>query len=90
MSTNISNALGKRGERIFELAITDLEKFDFPLFNPANLGDKWPVVDYYVELCGITQFIPFFFVQVKTTKSPINKEVLEVKISQLDLSLIHI
>lgn len=84
MATNISNALGKRGERIFELTITDLEKFDFPLFNPAHLGDKWPVVDYYVELCGIPAFTPFFFVQVKTTQSLVKKEVLEVRVSQID------
>lgn len=59
------NALGQRGESIFESAIL---KFDgpAPLFQPARLGGKWPVVDYAVELVNHPGM--FFLVQVKASQ----------------------
>jgi len=84
MPKNLSNVIGDRGERIFELAITDLDKFKIPLFNPGFLGDKWPGIDYYVELCGVKNSTPFFFVQVKTTQNPINNQdqVLNIRVDK--------
>ena len=50
--TKLSNLIGDRGENIFELAITDYSAFSKPLFKPGFLGEKWPTIDYYVELLG--------------------------------------
>ena len=63
--------VGGRGESIFELAITDYSQFPNPLFRAAFLGDKWPALDYLVELTGVKGMTPIFFVQVKTTAQPI-------------------
>lgn len=82
MTGNFSNIIGKRGERIFELAITDWNQFQMPLFNPGSLGDKWPGIDYYVELCGVKDTIPFFFVQVKTTRKLISERGLSIQINK--------
>jgi hypothetical protein len=65
------NAVGDRGENIFELAITDYSQFPRPLFRPAFLGDKWPALDYLVELTGVRGMTPIFFVQVKATAATI-------------------
>jgi hypothetical protein len=80
MPKNLSNVIGDRGEDIFKLAITDYSQFDNPLFEPAFLGEKWPAIDFYVELCGVNNSTPFFFVQIKATKKPINdqKQVLDI------------
>ena len=64
---NLNNVIAERGENIFELAVTDYESFNKPLFKPGFLGAKWPALDYYVELVGVRATTPFFFVQVKTT-----------------------
>lgn len=82
MPTNISNMIGRRGERIFELAMTNLNQFNMPRFNPGALGDKWPGIDYYVELCGVGNVVPFFFVQVKTTQKAINDKGLSLKVNK--------
>ena len=82
MPTNISNMVGKRGERIFELAMTNLNQFKMPLFNPGTLGDKWPGIDYYVELCGVKDAVPFFFVQVKTTQKEIDDQSLSIRVNK--------
>ena len=67
----MANVIGNRGEEIFKLAITDYEQFQAPLFRPAFLGEKWEVLDFYVELLGVPDAQPFFFVQVKTSASTI-------------------
>ena len=66
-----SDNIGKEGERRFEIAITNYEQFPSPLFEPAFLGDKWPTIDYYVELRRVQGSTPFFFVQVKATREMI-------------------
>jgi hypothetical protein len=38
-----------------------------PLFRPAFLTEKWPAVDYLVELIGVKGMTPIFFAQVKST-----------------------
>jgi hypothetical protein len=68
---DLYNFVGDRGEIIFELAITDYSQFARPLFRPAFLGDKWPALDYLVELIGVRGMTPIFFVQVKTTAAAI-------------------
>lgn len=69
---SLSNVIGDRGEKVFELAITDYKNFRRPLFKPGFLGEKWPALDYYVELTGVRGSTPFFFVQVKSTTTGIN------------------
>jgi hypothetical protein len=70
-SGTLFSFVGDRGESIFELAITDYSQFAMPLFRPAFLGDKWPAVDYLVELTGVRGMTPIFFVQVKSTAAAI-------------------
>jgi hypothetical protein len=72
------NVVGDRGESIFELAITDYSMFPRPLFRPAFLGDKWPSVDYLVELVGVRGITPFIFIQVKATATPLTSNQLEL------------
>jgi hypothetical protein len=66
----LSNAIGARGEAIFESIMTKFHGI-LPLFRrPIHLGEKWPSIDYVCELIGPWKTArPFFFVQVKTTKS---------------------
>jgi hypothetical protein len=69
----LRDVIGERGENIVELCLTDYEHFAKALFKPTHLGDKWPAVDYYVELTTIPNKRPFFFLQAKSTaaKAPI-------------------
>ena len=63
----LKDVIGKRGENIVELCLTEYANFAAPLFDLTQLGEKWPVVDYYVELTTIPGRRPFFFLQAKTT-----------------------
>jgi hypothetical protein len=87
---NLSNLIGDRGERIFELAITDYTQFKKPLFRPGFLGEKWPTIDYYVELLGVRGYSPFFFAQIKATTEPISEkaERLEINVSHKKCDLL--
>jgi hypothetical protein len=69
VSRSLRDIIGKRGENIVELCFTDYANFSSPLFSPTHLGDKWPVVDYYVEIENVKGKRPFFFVQAKATAS---------------------
>ena len=44
-----NDALGQRGESILYTTITSFHG-SAPLFQPAFLGEKWPVADFVVEL----------------------------------------
>lgn len=64
------DALGRRGESIFHTLMTRFHKDTGPRFKAQFLGDKWRTVDYIVELVEAgDEFVPFFFVQVKTTRA---------------------
>ena len=67
MDTNIK---GDRGEAIVRLALTEYKSFPDPLFRPRLLGEKWPSLDFYVEVCEETCPRAFFFVQVKNETQP--------------------
>jgi len=67
MNTELRDVTGFRGEKLTELALTDYSQFEKPLFRPGFLADKWPVIDFYVELTGVRGKRPFFFVQTKST-----------------------
>jgi hypothetical protein len=65
----MKDLLGQRGEALFYVMITKYNGHEIPLFKPQFLGDKWPSVDFIVELTNHqAQMIPYFFVQVKTTR----------------------
>jgi hypothetical protein len=55
------NAIGDKGENIFNLEIST----DYT-FRPRHLGEKWPSSDFYVELIGPKENF-YFIVQVKST-----------------------
>lgn len=57
-----TDALGDRGEAIFRVLITEFDTPAGPIFRPYFLGEKWPVVDFIVELMGAGATIPYFFV----------------------------
>lgn len=63
------NALGARGEAIFYVLMTEFHSAAGPIFRPQFLGEKWPTVDFIVELLGTGPGVPFFFVQVRTTRA---------------------
>ncbi len=77
----MSSVIGDRGESIFEIAITEYRDFPKPLFKPAFLGEKWPAVDYFVELQVDKANAPYFLVQVKATASPLGPKSRVLKIN---------
>ncbi len=77
----LQDVTGSRGEKIVELCLTDYEAFSKPLFRPGLLGDKWPAIDFYVELIGVAGNRPYFFVQCKATAAPIIEKATSLRIS---------
>lgn len=84
MSNHIADIIGDRGEIIFELAITHYQTFGYPLFKTVFLGEKWPAIDYYVQLSQLENITPFFFAQIKSTRSDIDEvaQILNINTSQ--------
>ena len=84
-SLTLQDAIGLRGESIFSAALTKLYGRPEPLFNPRFLGEKYPAVDYIVELnTPSTRIISYFFVQVKTTRAGYTKREHRLKVKVLD------
>jgi hypothetical protein len=77
--SKLTDVIGNRGESIFELAITEYENRSSPLFRPAFVGEKWPAVDYYVELHGARGV---FFAQVKATAEPLGVNSISVRLKR--------
>lgn len=73
--------VGFRGERVVELCLTNYQSFPGPLFRPGFLGDKWPSIDFYVELLTVSKRTPYFFCQAKATKSRLLKSSRNLRIS---------
>jgi len=67
MSKELRDEIGERGEMIFRLAVTNFRNLPKPLFRATFLGEKWPAVDFYVELRGVSNCRAGFFVQVRST-----------------------
>lgn len=70
MNSELKEVTGTRGEKFAELALSNYEDFDKPLFRSCFLGDKWPTIDLYVELASDLGKRFYFFVQIKSTTSP--------------------
>src|SRR5262245_42448538 len=60
--------VGRRGESIFVVRITDLCGGRRPSFQPHFLGEKAEALDFFVELVDAGPRTPYFFVQVRTTR----------------------
>lgn len=69
------DAIGARGEAIVENLLTRRYRRSAPLFRPQFLGEKYPTIDFFVELvdAGGTQ-TPFFLAQAKTTSTGYNAQ----------------
>lgn len=82
----LTNILGERGEKIAYLALTDYAGGKKPLIRPAFLGEKWPTLDYYAELCGDGKQTPVALFQVKTSGKGVNKakKSLPIKLTKDD------
>lgn len=81
MVVELRDVVGFRGEKLVELCLTNYSEFDQPLFRPGFLGDKWPGIDFYVELNAVRGKRPYFFAQVKSTSSPLEAEATHLNIS---------
>ncbi len=83
MAGNLKNVLGERGEHLVFLCLSSYvnEEFAEPLFQPGFLGDKWPIIDYFVELNSVQGKRLYFFCQVKTTSRDLNMESEKLAIS---------
>lgn len=64
--------LGRRGESIAFVRLTEVCQADEPYFLPHFLGDKCPLFDVLVELVGVGGKPAYFFAQVKATREGYN------------------
>lgn len=73
MSRMSQNQIGNFGELLTETEFCRPvgKKYNRPLFRANNLGQKYPVVDFVVDLLDSREkSIGFFYVQVKSTDDP--------------------
>ena len=76
----MSNEIGKRGERIFAFIIgKSFAPYGY-LFDTVFLGDKYPTVDFYIDLLNYHTKKGFFFASVKTTTQGYTTEKNHLKI----------
>ncbi len=81
MVGELGEVTGFRGEKILELCLTDYQSFKKPLFRPGFLGDKWPAIDFYVELTSVKGKQPYFFAQAKSTSVVLTPTATDLGIS---------
>ena len=81
MISDLREVTGFRGEKILELCLTDYQAFPRPLFRPAFLGDKWPAIDFYVELTSVRRKRLYFFAQAKSTSAALVSSQTDLIIS---------
>jgi len=87
MIAELRDVTGFRGERIVELCLTDYRTFPAPIFRPGFLGDKWPTIDFYVELLAVRGKRPYFLAQAKATKTALTPQSRRLKISTKKLDI---
>lgn len=83
------SAIGVRGESIIVNLLTRPHNAGEPYFRPQFLGDKYPTLDFFVELVGIHHGpTPFFLVQAKTTtrKRTARKGNLPIQVNTRDMA----
>ncbi len=79
--------IGERGESIIRVLLTRFYDQPEPRFRPHFLGEKYPTVDFLVELVGAPAgIVPYFFVQAKATSQgyTMRDHRLKVQVSQAD------
>ena len=81
MNNTNKNIIGQRGENLFA---TIISKFiineNAHLFSPEFLGDKYPSVDYIVDLLKYNKSKAFFFVSVRSTRIGYTKKEKKLKV----------
>jgi hypothetical protein len=77
----MNDVIGTRGESRFLLLITEPHDGEQPIFRAQPLGEKWPTIDFVVELLGAGGITPFFFVQVKTTRRGFTERGRRLKVT---------
>jgi hypothetical protein len=77
----LQDVTGSRGENIVQLCLTEYAAFNKSLFRSAFLGDKWPAIDFYVELIGVPRRRPYFLVQCKATSAMLPAQSSSIRIS---------
>jgi len=90
MVAALQDVTGFRGEKIVELCLTDYSAFSRALFRPAFLGDKWPSIDFYVELMALPRKTPYFFIQAKTTSSTLRPASRALRVSTRASDIEHL
>lgn len=85
MTNELKDVTGYRGEKIVELCLTDYRTFPKPLFRPGFLGEKWPSIDFYVELVTVPGKRPYFFAQAKATRSALTAAWLNISTKKRDI-----
>lgn len=81
MIASLNDVTGFRGEKFVEVELTEYSGRPAPLFRPGFLGDKWPAVDFYVELNSVIGSGMYFLGQAKATAKPLPKKARVVRIS---------
>lgn len=77
----MQDAIGQHGEKIFEVIMQRFDGGRPPRFRPCHLGAKWPAADFLVELEGVADTTPFFFVQVKSTRQGFTQQDRRLRVS---------
>lgn len=76
----MSNDIGSRGESIFGMLISRYVDPYGSLFKPVFLGDKYPTVDFHIDLLNYTDKKGFFFASIKTTTQGYSADKTKLKI----------
>jgi hypothetical protein len=87
MVTDLRDTTGTRGELILHLWLTDFKEFPQSLFRPQFLGEKWPTIDFYVELKAVHKGKPYFFAQAKSTTTALSGGV-RISAKKKDIELL--
>ena len=84
----MANELEQSVKDIFVALMTEAHSDDGAIFNIRFLDDMLPHVDCIVELIGQKDYLPFCFVQLKSTKTGYTKKDkrLKVKFAQESLT----
>jgi hypothetical protein len=90
VTTQLQDITGFRGEKIVELCLTNYESFPKPLFKPGFLGDKWPAIDFYVELSAVHGKRPYFFVQAKSTVSALTAQSTHLNVTTKKADIVRL
>jgi hypothetical protein len=77
----MSNHIGKRGENIFSTIISRYVPTAGFMLDPTFLGEKFPSVDFHVDLLNYPHKKGFFFASVKTTTRGYNADQSRLKIT---------